>query len=210
MVWFISHMLAAYMDFCVGVLIATLLWLYGFKERPALWLVCLGGVLALVPDFDIVWPILTRGSFVDHHQLPTHFPLVMVPLAAVVAGVLGGGRFAVLAVLCLAWHFVHDSPPLGGGIAWAAPFNFDYWSWSGQRVPPIYPTHEAFMRGWAAPSPLALSELVMGSVALGVAATLLNSKELTLRYPALYAFTVIGVWVSAWSIWAPQAIIALR
>jgi len=209
MVWFISHMLAAFMDFGVGILIAVLLWRVVYKTQPSFEVVCLGGFLALVPDFDIVAPILMQGSFVDHHQLPTHFPLFMVPTVAGALWVVNG-RLATLAAPCLLWHFVHDSPPLGGGIAWLWPYSTDYWWFGWHTMSGIFGNHVDFMRSWDTPSWFALRELIVGSVALGVATVILGTRDLSLRYPLLLAFTNIGVWGCAMHLWSYQAIIALR
>ncbi len=80
-----GNALAAFMDFGIGTAIAAGVATWYGTSLPW-YLVFLGGVLSLVPDFDLV-PSVIRGispSF-DHRQTPFHRPLLMLPLTITTA-----------------------------------------------------------------------------------------------------------------------------
>lgn len=196
--WYVPHMLAAYMDFGIGILIAAHLWTHWWRETPSFWTLFLGGALALLPDFDIVVPIFMGHVGMDHHQLPTHFPAVMLVIPPALLLALWGWRYATLGFVCILWHFIHDSPPLGGGIAWLWPYSSEYVSLTGAHIP--RPPLGSILPMWGRPTGLAIFELTLGSVALILAARVL----LSLRYMVLGGAISACVWLAALMLWFPR------
>lgn len=197
--WYAPHMLAAYMDFAVGILIAAVVWVYGFHATPTFLTLFAGAILALLPDIDLVWPILRGQVQGDHHQLPTHFPLVMLTLVPLAAFVVSGRRGMILAFVCLAWHFIHDTREFGGGgIAWLWPFSSDYWSLSGSSTPSIAPHADEMQKLWGTPNAFAVRELAIGSLSLFAASAILKSRG----YVLLACFIALGVWTTTALLWS--------
>lgn len=138
-----------------------------------LWHLAVGAVLAVLPDFDIVEPILLgREVTSNHHLTLMHRPIVLIPLATLGAWAVGGEAWGLVAFLCVAWHYVHDTPPLGlDGIAWLWPFDTRYWSLWGPKEPRAASmTHYGFLETyWLRLSPMLCMELGAGLMALALA-----------------------------------------
>jgi len=197
--WYVTHALAGFKDFGVGVLIATTLWLYRFREEPSFLILFAGAFFALLPDADIVVPILRREYASDHHQLLTHFPAFMLGLIVPALWCAFGKRIAVLAFTGLFWHFVHDSPPLNGswnvgGIAWFWPLSNAYWFFGWIPAPAeVGSAHKL----WSTPSAFALWEMTAGTMALMLSSILLRSRV----YTILGSVIVSGVWAATLMLW---------
>lgn len=205
--WHVPHMLAAYMDFGVGILIAAHLWGHWLRQIPSFWNLLGGGVFALLPDFDIVVPILRGDIGFDHHQLWTHFPAFMIPIGGVLGYFLGGWRVALLGSICVTWHFIHDSPPLGGGIAWTWPLSREYFSLTGAHIPqpPIETIRGGIHALWGHANMFAAREILFGTLALSLAAVVLRSRF----YMWLAGGIATCVWLAVAMLWYPQLFLRL-
>lgn len=193
--------LAALMDFGVGAFIAVLMAPF-FGSEPTLFHLLFGGVLALLPDFDIV-PTIFQGKSVafDHHQTPLHRPLLMLTLVPATVFFFGGVLYASIAYTCLLWHFLHDTQwtrTYESGIAWLWPFSGAYWSIYGPHAP-VYTTdhHEWLRRYWLIPSRRSVSEISTGTLCLALAALTL-SGSLALSSMVVYALLTVTflIWFS--------------
>jgi hypothetical protein len=134
----------------------------------------MGGVLALLPDFDLVWPIvrqLLTGQNIagNHHETLMHRPIALVPAATVIAYLIGGPYWALTACACVLWHYVHDTKGMGGGgVAWLWPYSGDYWSPAGfAKSTPADVEHDAWIeKHWMRLSATSARELGVGLIAL--------------------------------------------
>ncbi len=168
----LANALAGSLDFCMGALIAAAT-LSTLGMQPALWHLVVGGILALLPDFDILGPILL-GHEVEgnHHVTLLHRPVLVIPAAALAGYLLGGHAWALVAFLCVSWHYLHDTPPLGmGGIAWLWPLDSRYWSpWGPQEPHTAGMSHYEWLKKyWFTLSPTFCMEVGAGLVALSLA-----------------------------------------
>ncbi len=167
---FIANTLAGALDLCMGVFFTTGI-LAAFGLKPALWQLAVGATLAILPDFDIVPTVLRGREATGNHRVSLmHRPLLILPLATLIAYAIGGTVWLCIALVCVTWHYLHDTPPLSqGGIAWAWPFDTRYWSWFGPK-PPLDDTglthHEWLKRYWMRPSRLSVTEIGTGLLAL--------------------------------------------
>lgn len=127
-------------------------------------------MLAVLPDFDIIPAILLNQEGIEnHHTTLMHRPLVVLPAAALAALTLGGSAWALVAFLCVAWHYLHDTPPLSpGGIAWLWPIDRRFMSLYGAQEPhPGALKHEEWIKAcWLRPTLRSTSEIGIGLVAL--------------------------------------------
>lgn len=164
---YVPYMHAACLDFAVGILIAVLLWRYVYKEMPSFGVMFGGGALALLPDIDTlpgIFGLMEHPE--DHHRLLTHYPLIMLPLGGFIGLYVGAWfgnayRGLTLALLCITWHFIHDTP---GRIAWLMPFSDEYW------VVPIWPYEgSTIAEMWGRPTIIAQTELGLAAAAFVVA-----------------------------------------
>jgi hypothetical protein len=162
--YLLANGLAGYLDFCVGTLIAALV-CAAFGVHPTLLALALGGVLALLPDFDIVWPILTDTLTHNHHHSLMHRPAFLVPVVACAGWLVAGALGAALAAACVLWHFVHDTPPftLHNSVAWFWPLQ------KKLRREPTVGHHEWLERYWLRVSTLLMVEVGAGTLALAAA-----------------------------------------
>ncbi len=164
------------MDFCVGTLIAACIGAVLHIHTP-LWYLIIGGILAFLPDFDVIWPILRQfltGRTItgNHHETVMHRPILLVPAATLIAYIVGGPYWALTACLCVLWHYTHDTKGMGGGgIAWLWPYSSDYWSPQGFAKPtPADSEHDAWIeKNWMRLSAMSVRELSIGLVALSIA-----------------------------------------
>jgi hypothetical protein len=157
-----ANLLAATLDFSVGVFgISLLAYLYNYEL--AVWQVFLGGVLALLPDLDLVPTVLlgTNSTF-DHRQTLFHRPILILPAAVALSWVLGGQFWAIAAGVLVFWHFLHDTDWFGDryGVAWFWPVSNRFWSIHGSYSPPVVAPHHSWLEAnWLQPSVLSLREL---------------------------------------------------
>ncbi len=176
--WFAENALAGFEDFGVGAFIVSILAIMWRLEAP-LWVLAIGGILALLPDFDLIIPILRRSVVGNHHMTLMHRPLFLVPVATAICFVLGGTFLSAAAFLCVLWHFVHDSPETGGGgIAWLWPMSHKMFSLRGKEIHPHGSDHAHYLKtSWARPNARSAREIAIGSVCL-IAALLLSMPSL--------------------------------
>lgn len=167
--------MAGFLDLCMGALIASAtLSTLGYEVLP--WHLAVGAVLAVLPDFDIIIPILTDQKNIEsHHTTLAHRPLFLLPIATLAAYLLGGSAFALVAFLCVAWHYLHDTPPLSpSGIAWLWPFDTRFVSVFGIQEPKVgVLSHDEWItKYWLRPTARSVSEIGVGVAALFVAITI--------------------------------------
>ncbi|MCI0558050.1 MAG: metal-dependent hydrolase [Nitrososphaera sp.] len=199
MKWFVANALAAFEDFGTGALIAGIVSIL-FGSEASIWFLMYGGIAALLPDFDLIIPILRRKIVGNHHLTIMHRPLFVVPLATVVSLVLGGHFFGVTTFLCVLWHYVHDSPECGGsGIAWLWPFSDTTLSLRGTQIPVkghLSGHHDQWLKKWCQPSVVSVREITIGSIGV-IMATL--TMEPSLWWVGILLVTF--VWVIVLTLW---------
>lgn len=198
-----GNAMAALMDFGVGMLIVSLIeWAFGIKIPY--WQYLAGGALALLPDFDVLLPIILKGSPTKeehHHETIMHRPAFLLPVAAMTGYLIGGNFWAITTVACVFWHFLHDSPEFGGGgIAWFWPVSKKYWSIIGPfeplpRTSNREETHYSWLEEkWLRPTKTSAREVGIGTVALAMATG-----------PAIgigYAFVAyLSIWGTIFVVW---------
>mgnify|MGYP001615940115 CR=1 FL=1 len=199
--WFLGIGLATFLDFVVGVSVAVI-WLG--KNVPT-WAYVLGGILALLPDFDLLFDLMWKqqSTNYDHHQNLSHRPLVTITISAAVCYLLGGISWGLTAACCLLWHFIHDTEYVltGGGIAWFWPASNKYWSWKRVVDPKKSLIAEAvgqdekwFHETWLQPSPAAIQELSLGIVLLTSSVVYLYGFLASLIVFYIVAFGIMGIW----------------
>lgn len=168
----LANALAGFLDLSMGALIAAAT-LYSLGVQPGLWHLLIGSVLAVLPDFDIIPAILLgREAAGNHHTTLMHRPLLIIPAAALVAYLVGGQAWGTVALLCVSWHYLHDTPPLSlGGIAWLWPFDYRYWSLWGPKEPHMgHLNHHEWLRyNWMRLSSMLRMEVGAGLMALALA-----------------------------------------
>jgi hypothetical protein len=195
-----ANVLAGFLDFTIGALIVVIIEsMFGASIVP--WHLIAGSALAVLPDFDLIVPILLDTVRGDHHQTLFHRPMVMLPTSIMIGWFIGGGVWASIAGLCVFWHFLHDTRGLGGGgIAWFWPFSEQYWSLRGTQNPRSVKVdyHEWIYNNWLRPSILSVREVALGSILLAIAAWIMN------RSLVLSILLFVFVWSSVcvlWIIW---------
>ena len=171
--------LVAFLDFSAGIFIVSAGSLIAGRESSIVYYI-IGGALALAPDFDVFYMYLKRGKiYGDHHQYFTHRPMVGLPLAALIGFAIGGLFWGVMTIICIFWHYIHDTegPTGGGGIAWFWPFSEKYRSPWKTSSPEKSLSGQAIGRQdklldseWLAPSAKSVSELATGTMLFSVAA----------------------------------------
>lgn len=200
----LTNLLPAVLDFGVGAFLAVLiLSMYG-ESIPA-WAFLAGGLLALLPDMDIVPSILSGESTpFDHHQTYFHRPVLMLIMVGTIGYWLAGAVWALIAILCLVWHFLHDTGWLStsSGIAWLWPASNKFISWYGLYVPVKHPDHHGWLKlNWCRPTLLSVSEISLGIVLL-YGALLLSGIQYAYFLPSLLVVLTATVWGSAaWARW---------
>lgn len=116
-------------DIGIGFLIASLMGALA-EQSPAIGFILLGAGGALAPDIDaLVWLVRSRGridEWMHRHRDLLHYPLLFVPVAALVGWTIQGSMGAVLLAGCSFAHFLHDSGSEGWGIRWLWPLDRRY------------------------------------------------------------------------------------
>lgn len=97
-------------------------------------------LFTLSPDLDAVFYVIKKGKMDDehhHHRNLMHYPLIFIPLGAVLITLMFGKEYAFLFVMASFFHFIHDSIGMGWGVRWLYPFSkknftffyqFDIWN----------------------------------------------------------------------------------
>lgn len=176
---FIGNGLAAVMDFGIGTVLAT--GIAEWYEVALPWYaIFFGGVLALIPDFDLLPSVISGVSpAFDHHQTLLHRPLLILPIVLVGMFLLGGTIWVLIAGACVFAHYLHDTNFMNTdhGIAWFWPFSHKNWSIFGPYRPmlPIANSHYEWLnRYWLRPSPLSIREICIGLVCFSISLRLVN------------------------------------
>lgn len=168
----LANGLAGSLDLCMGALIASAT-LSSLGIQPEPWHLLVGAVLGVLPDFDFLMPILMlREPQGNHHTTLMHRPIILLPAVALIGYAPGGPAWSLVAFLCVAWHFVHDTKPLSvGGVAWLWPFDHRYWSPWGPEEPHTagYTHHQWLKEHWMRLSPTLCMELGAGLMAIALA-----------------------------------------
>ena len=192
--------MAAFLDFAIGVLIVSLV-ARVFSMNVQLWQVALGGILALLPDFDMIYPLVRKkyAGAEDHHASLMHRPLLVLPVATGAAWWFGGTLWASITFLCVFWHFLHDTKQFGdAGLAWFWPFSKKEWSLVGSEDPPQNPKVVDWIYGrWLTPSPMSFLEITIGAVALAIGSGLVfgyRIAEVFFVLPLIGTFFVWGLY----------------
>jgi hypothetical protein len=196
-----GNALAAFMDFGIGTAVATLV-AYSYGVSLPWYLVFLSGVLALVPDFDLVPSVVFGVSpTFDHKQTPLHRPLLVLPLVITGAYLFGGEMWLVIAAICVSGHYLHDTNFIGTnyGIAWFWPFSHKFWSAFGSFTPEPYDengSHNEWLReNWLRPSFLSVREISIGLVGLSITLWMLSHSPLVVGTAwLLFALSFGSLW----------------
>ncbi len=197
-----GNILAGFLDFAIGIFVVAMLSsVWGIELSP--WVLVVGGIAAVLPDFDVIWFLVSKGKpSGDHHQSIFHRPLVMIPVVGLLALIAGGDFWCAAISVCLFWHYLHDTRGFGGGgIAWFWPFSRKYWSLTGGQEPEssIMATSESghvewINTVWLRPSRICVRHTVTGSLLLGIALSLVTNAQ-----TGIIAFTVVLLSIS--SLW---------
>jgi len=195
-----ANALPAILDFGVGALLAVSVthWLGGEMQ---VWTWLLGGVLALVPDFDVI-PSVLRGQSTpfDHHQTLFHRPVITISFASVLCYLLLGSNWALIAVACVTWHFLHDTGWLkrNTGIAWLWPLSDKFLSWYGLYEIQAHVEHHVWLRRyWTQPTLVSVVEITVGLGALSLA---LYEQQLGWPWLLLFPLTGLSLTVYVWMV----------
>jgi LexA-binding, inner membrane-associated putative hydrolase len=197
-----GNALAAFMDFGIGTAVATGI-AYWYEVSLPWYLVFLGGILSLIPDFDLV-PSVIRGVSpkFDHRQTPFHRPLLILPLAIITAYLFGGSMWALITGICVFGHYIHDTNFVGTdyGIAWFWPFSHRYWSVFGSFAPAKLDqgSHHVWLRqNWLQPSILSLREIGIGLVGIYTALWFMYIPAEIINAVVLSAIVLVNCfWIS--------------
>lgn len=193
--------MAAFPDFAVGCFIATVIALT--MDVPIQWwYLPLGGILALLPDFDILEPVVQRlitgKQITGNHREATvlHRPLVILPTVTLAAWAFGGEYWAVTAFLCVLAHYVHDARETGSdGLAWFWPISKKYW-WIGGSFEPRYNEIEDWLeRTWLKPSERSITEMIIGTSALILALNATVGLSWTVGITGVVCLGAVSIWL---------------
>ncbi|HEX7724164.1 MAG TPA: metal-dependent hydrolase [Candidatus Paceibacterota bacterium] len=165
------------LDFCLGALIST--YVVRAMHKGASWQTMLiGGILGVLPDFlDYFTQPLSkwiRGREYDHHLLPTHWPLLMIPVAGTFSWIhTHDCTWVYISCGALGSHYVHDMIGRYSGVRLLAPISFKYFGTNGIEEP-HHSKRARYMRShstqqwidayWMRPSTLCMTELALAFV----------------------------------------------
>lgn len=197
---FFANILAGSLDFAVGCFIVTTLATL-LSHELAWWQVTLGGILALLPDLDLVPLVLfNRPLLNDHRQTLFHRPILLIPVAAGLAYALGGVFWLIASLIATTWHFVHDTDWSGQeryGIAWFWPFTSYFVAPTGFYTPPQPLPHETWLAtNWLQPSAMSRFELITTTGLLLITAILYNIALLS-----IFLGFILLVWLAIAWLW---------
>jgi len=183
--------MAAFLDFSIGTLIV-------FTAGSAtgveiqVWHIAIGGILALLPDFDLIVRALLlwltgRRYEGDHRASVMHAPLIMLPTCTLLGWFLGGSFWAMTTFLCLFYHYVHDSRIFSvGDINWLWPLTNRKLPWMDQK--------EWFEQFWLRPTKTSVAELCIGVTALGYVVSVYVGPQIAMALAAVVVFINIATW----------------
>jgi len=125
--------LASTLDVGTGVIITYTVWtVLGLEVGWPQYM--FGIIFSMAPDLDLLVPFCkefagVKDSDSSHKANVTHYPLVTVPVCFLLVSVFSV-KYAVLVVVCLVMHYIHDSwqsQENGPGIRWFYPFLGGYY-----------------------------------------------------------------------------------
>lgn len=187
-----ADLMSGFLDFNVGALITFMLAeTENIPIKPIH--LFIGGICALLPDIDVI--ILTIQSMVrnrsmtgDHRETIFHRPLIMIPILVVFGYVFGGTFWAIIVVLCLLWHYIHDSHWMSvGDIHW-------FWPITKRKALP-YMDHPAWReKYWLQPSLTSLVEI-------GVASFIFRFLVSQYAPDVLAIIVVLVIWTTVGCVW---------
>jgi len=208
LLFLIGTAMAAFLDFSVGALLATIVGSV-MGEPVNIWHLIAGGILALLPDITQITMSCFKKKQIfisDHHETFDHWPILMITIWTVLLFIVGGRYWGVLTFLCMFFHYNHDME-IGnnGGIAFFAPFKWEFFTWFkgfyDPETSPIYRPENILgtwvWENWLKPSTLSLIEISLGSAALAIATSMVVNYRVSIL---LFAFCWIGtilVWREA-------------
>lgn len=194
--------MAGSLDVGVGMLIAaSLSFAYGLEAHPPYVLV-FGALFALLPDFDIVLPIL-KGNIEGNHRLTLfHAPLLTLGIVAFFGAIgsfyAGNIFWLVCPLVCVLWHYIHDTEGwfLGNGaIAWAWPYRKTTYTFKGPTILEEGSHDEWLTTNWLKPASLSIKELGLGALFVGAAIAFFYGSFWGCAAGVAAVLAVLIVWV---------------
>lgn len=190
--------MAMFMDYAFGVLTIAGVSTY-FGVPLEFWQVAAGALLALLPDVDLIWPILSGNHKAEtaHHTSLMHRPIVLLPVATATAWYLGGWFWATVTFICVFYHFLHDTKNFcDSGLEWFWPFSEKEWYFFGSEKPlPKLGVQEWIEDRWLRPSSRSVGEIGAGSLALAVGTGILYGMQVALIVVGVVILGTCMVWV---------------
>lgn len=130
--------LAVLADVAMGIIIFHLA-SKAFNVELPIYLYLIGVFFSLLPDADL---FLVKTKIIkDHHQFPSHYPVIIVPICAavwIVSSIFSSfpAFWTTVAGLCLLSHYCDDSwgRTSGIGLRWGMPWDKRYYSFFPYRV----------------------------------------------------------------------------
>jgi hypothetical protein len=120
-----------------------------------------GILFALLPDVDFFTEFLQRGTVggkkLGSHRVLTHIPLLFVP-PAVWLYLTIGTPVAVLFIVCILWHFTHDSHAMGYGYRLFYPFSEKFYKFFSDKEGNYRYDFSHFVTSWTKEEVEALHE----------------------------------------------------
>ena len=192
--------MAGALDASVGMLIAAAL-AYGFGLSFSPWLLLFGAFCALLPDFDILLPILQENVVGNHKLTLLHAPSFVLGLAVILGGMgsLYADSFFWLAcpVLCLLWHYLHDTGDWffgSGAVAWGWPYTTTLYASTGARILETIPHTVWIETEWLVSTPLSRKEIAAASICIGLAVSIPYGPLWGMLIASSSAFMAVAVW----------------
>ncbi len=113
-----------FLDIGIGILVAILASAV-FQTKLTFVLLVVSIIFSLGPDFDFIFHFFKRGDtkYDYKHRDLIHYPLIYLPIGAVLIFLLFGKMWAFVFFVASSLHFVHDSIGIGWGIKWLYPFS---------------------------------------------------------------------------------------
>ncbi len=111
------------LDLVTGAFIAHLLHSVFYGGRAPLWMYAFGAAVAVLPDFDILLA-LSRKKELDlkHRDTLFHQPLLAAATPGIILAFISP-FWALLWLLPLIWHYLHDTVGESMGVQWLYPLS---------------------------------------------------------------------------------------
>jgi len=180
--------MAGFLDLTMGAFIVFVVGQVSGQTAPW-WHLLVGAILGFLPDIDAFTVMFTEVKG-DHRLTILHRPLVVLPIAALAAYIAGGADWAVIAGLCLTWHYAHDS-------AWLGSVSDIDWTWPLTNRDLPYMDHHVWRETyWLVPSRLSVTEIALGTAMLGFLVAFYTGAALA------GIAAVVVLWIGAGTVWA--------